>query len=204
VTERLPMKVARLLAAVVLTASLYVPMVAGLQAQAACGVWRWPVKTLSDPARRAVDFDPIPTSVKRMRQRPRPSITLSTDTPRTSRTEFHTWELRARPIQAKLEDDSDVHLVISAPHHAGKTMIVEFPKPSCVASAFKRDTIRHARRQFLHNCGTVSSSSWLDLAGRVTIIGVGFWDEDHGQTGVAPNAIELHPVLSIEGNCHER
>jgi hypothetical protein len=60
------------------------------------------VKTLSDPARRAVDFDPIRTSVKRMRQRARPSISLNTDTPRTSRTEFHTWKLLAPdPSQAR-------------------------------------------------------------------------------------------------------
>jgi hypothetical protein len=25
--------------------------------------------------------------------------------------------------------------------------------------------------------------------------GVAFFDFDHGQTGVAPNAIELHPIL---------
>jgi hypothetical protein len=27
--------------------------------------------------------------------------------------------------------------------------------------------------------------------------GIGFFDFAHGQDGVAPNAIELHPVLSI-------
>jgi hypothetical protein len=31
----------------------------------------------------------------------------------------------------------------------------------------------------------------------VQITGVGFFDFIHGQTGVAPNGIELHPVLSI-------
>jgi len=28
-----------------------------------------------------------------------------------------------------------------------------------------------------------------------SVTGVAFFDYDHGQTGVAPNAIELHPVL---------
>jgi len=28
--------------------------------------------------------------------------------------------------------------------------------------------------------------------------GVGFFDRRHGQTGAAPNSIELHPVLQIE------
>jgi hypothetical protein len=29
------------------------------------------------------------------------------------------------------------------------------------------------------------------------ITGVGFFDFEHGQSGVAPNAIELHPVLDV-------
>lgn len=33
---------------------------------------------------------------------------------------------------------------------------------------------------------------------KARLIGVGFFDRLHGQTGVAPNGIELHPLLSIE------
>jgi hypothetical protein len=29
------------------------------------------------------------------------------------------------------------------------------------------------------------------------VTGVAFFDFDHGQTGVTPNAIELHPVLAF-------
>src|SRR5438874_1967549 len=32
---------------------------------------------------------------------------------------------------------------------------------------------------------------------RADIAGVAFFDYDHGQTGVAPNAIELHPVVGF-------
>ena len=31
----------------------------------------------------------------------------------------------------------------------------------------------------------------------VTLSGIGFFDKAHGQRGMAPNAIELHPVLSL-------
>ncbi len=31
-----------------------------------------------------------------------------------------------------------------------------------------------------------------------TLTGVGFFDRDHGQTGRAPNIVELHPVLNVE------
>jgi hypothetical protein len=30
------------------------------------------------------------------------------------------------------------------------------------------------------------------------VTGVGFFDRFHNQTGVAPNVIELHPILKIE------
>jgi len=32
----------------------------------------------------------------------------------------------------------------------------------------------------------------------VRVTGVGFFDYVHGQSGVAPNGIELHPVLDVE------
>ena len=32
---------------------------------------------------------------------------------------------------------------------------------------------------------------------RVALTGVGFFDRPHGQKGLAPNGIELHPLLSI-------
>ena len=40
-----------------------------------------------------------------------------------------------------------------------------------------------------------NNSSFTHLTGKATIRGVGFFDFLHGQTGVAPNGIELHPVL---------
>jgi hypothetical protein len=35
------------------------------------------------------------------------------------------------------------------------------------------------------------------LCSRARVVGVAFWDYFHGQTGVAPNAIELHPILGF-------
>ena len=32
---------------------------------------------------------------------------------------------------------------------------------------------------------------------KARVVGVAFFDYQHGQTGVAPNAIELHPVLDF-------
>jgi plastocyanin len=41
------------------------------------------------------------------------------------------------------------------------------------------------------------SETFASLNGTATIRGVGFFDFKHGQRGVAPNGIELHPVLRL-------
>lgn len=198
------MKVTRLAIGVVLVLGLFVSLPTSPVAAASCGVWRWPVKTLSDNDRHEVRFRPLDTSVRGFRARSRPKVRFGRNGGRTGHVEFHTWRLRARPLQARLEGDGDIHLVIAAPRKPAKTMIVEFPDRSCVASAFKRPQIARARRRFLNNCGRVSASRWSHLRGVVTIVGVGFWDAIHGQTGVAPNGIELHPVLGFSGSCRRR
>jgi hypothetical protein len=40
-------------------------------------------------------------------------------------------------------------------------------------------------------------TSWIHPNVRVTITGVGYFDFRHDQSGVASNAIEIHPVLAI-------
>ena len=194
-----------LIATVVLAASLLAIIPAPRQAEAgtACGVWRWDVKTLSDPDRRDVNFHVRRIRINRLRQR-QPPDSLSTDTPRRGRVEKRVFQIRAQVIQAKVEDDSDIHLVIAPRHARRKTMIVEFPHPRCVDSRFKRTQIARARRAMLGACGSIPSSDFTQLRGHVVIKGVGFWDEIHGQTGVAPNGIELHPVLGFRGNCSHR
>jgi len=37
----------------------------------------------------------------------------------------------------------------------------------------------------------------LRICSRARVTGVAFFDFEHGQTGVAPNAIELHPILGF-------
>jgi hypothetical protein len=37
----------------------------------------------------------------------------------------------------------------------------------------------------------------LRLSAQARVVGVAFFDFKHRQTGVAPNAIELHPILDF-------
>ncbi len=106
-------------------------------AAASCGVWRWDVKTLSDPDRRDVDFTAQATRIDHLRKLDPPS-SLSSDTPRLDGIEKQVFSVRAQVITATVEDDSDIHLVIATRGERRHTMIVEFPLAFCVAKRFKR------------------------------------------------------------------
>ena len=70
-------------------------------------------------------------------------------------------------------------------------MIVEAPNaPTCTpnATAYRKRQMIAARKAVL-KAG--------DGCARAQITGVAFFDFLHGQTGVAPNGIELHPVLGF-------
>ncbi len=89
--------------------------------------------------------------------------------------------------------DSDNHMIVDDGTH---TMIVEVPYPGCVASSSVLGcNITHARAALDATFGPVTHGMRVDRT--ATIIGVGFFDFIHSQPGVAPNAIELHPVLAI-------
>jgi hypothetical protein len=103
----------------------------------------------------------------------------------------------------KLEDDVDIHLVIADPRFPARTMIVEFPLAICVfrAAPVRKRQMARARAAIVRACGA-PSESFQRLSGTATVTGVGFFDTVHGQTGVAPNGIELHPVLGfVSWNC---
>lgn len=162
-----------------------------------CGVERWPVKTLSDGDAGRVDFSPIPATVAQLRSLPAPG-----SLPQSSRiapTELTVYSVTANVVKFKLEGDRDFHVVISDLNDPSQTMIVELADAAqcsgAVASAHASE-MRDARQAFIAAYGS-PSTSFRNVSGTATFTGVGFFDFQHGQTGVAPNAIELHPVLSF-------
>jgi hypothetical protein len=116
------------------------------------------------------------------------------------------YRVAARLVEMKLEDDHDIHLVIAVPSAPKKTMIVEFPDTTCngASSSPKKGKMASARSAIIGACGQPSSNHFTDLSGRANITGVGFFDIPHGQTGIAPNAIELHPVLKFLASSSSR
>jgi hypothetical protein len=161
-------------------------------------VERWAVKTLTDPAARLVSLTPQPTTIAALRRLPRPAAPVV----RVPGVETTTYRVRARLLGFKVESDSDVHLVIADPQSGG-TMIAEFPASYCTVGAPQHDRtlMAQARQALVRACGQPNPGFFTTLSGTAMINGVGFFDFDHGQRGVAPNAIELHPVLAF-ANAH--
>jgi hypothetical protein len=95
----------------------------------ACGIERWPVKTLTDPRARLVDFRARRTTVAALRRLHPPPLYG----PRLRGVETSTYRVRARLVVMKLEDDGDIHLVLADPS-TGRTMIAESPAPGCTPS----------------------------------------------------------------------
>jgi hypothetical protein len=159
--------------------------------QSACGVELWPLKTLSDPQRGLVNLHPRNTSVRAINALPRPY-----PTPRTRNTvyERRAWRVKAQIVHFKLEDDSDIHLVL---YWGGRYMIAEMPFAGCLPRTTRdRRAIVVARVGFVRRCG-FPTSDWQSLGAVAYLSGVGFWDVPHGQTGAARNYAELHPVTAL-------
>ena len=163
---------------------------------ARCGVERWAVKTGTDVDAAAVDLSATtPTDVGMLRRLQPPSPLPATR--RIAPTELTVWVVDATLTAFKLETDQDYHLVLT--DVSGRTMIVEIPDPACVGpgSPFA-SAIAQARAKFDVELTATPQFQKVSIPVRVT--GVGFFDHLHGQRGVAPNGIELHPVLDIVFN----
>ncbi|MHB8447149.1 MAG: hypothetical protein ACYC9P_04425 [Rudaea sp.] len=161
-----------------------------------CGVERWSVKTGTDADAGLVNLtNPQNNTIATLRSWTAPNPIPPNN--RVSPYETTTWVLDATLVEYKLENDSDYHLVIQ--DASGNTMIAEIPDPACVGagSPFAAD-IQSARAQFDAKYAATTSFQTANIP--VQLTGVGMFDFLHGQTGVAPNGIELHPVLGIVFN----
>ena len=157
---------------------------------AQCGVERWSIKTGTDSQAPSISLSTwTSNTIYNFYQSARPA-TIPTNS-RVAPRETTQYSVNGTLTKYKRETDSDYHLVIQ--DGAGRTMIVELPNINCVGSGSPfRSGISNARAQF--DAKLTATSSFKTVSAPVTIRGVGFWDFLHGQTGVAPNGIEVHPV----------
>ncbi len=176
-----------------------------------CGVERWTVKVGSDMDVDLVNLGVhVPTLISTLAALPAPSSTdIDLGGPfannRIAPTETTVFVIDATMTFYKKESDVDYHVVLD--DGAGHTLISEIPNPACILAPSPLGSgrvlvpsplgagIAAARTKF---DARLSAQTFFQIANiPVRVTGVGFFDFEHGQTGVAPNAIELHPVLDI-------
>lgn len=162
----------------------------------ACGVERQSVKVGTDADIGKVNFNaPQNTTIANLRAFPTPGTIPANN--RISPEETTVWVVDATLTMIKLESDQDYHLVIQ--DSSGNTMIAEVPAPSCVPSSSPMSPgVTNARAQVDAMINVTTSFQTVNVPVRVT--GVGMHDFPHGQTGAAPNQIELHSVVGIVFN----
>ena len=161
-------------------------------ASASCPYERGPVKEGSDADRFKVNTAAVSVSVSYLRSRAKPSTYPRSQ--RVTTIELHTYTVNAYLTQYKVEADGDVHLVLR--DSSGRSMIAEIPYGACVPAASRwTSAIANARSTFAHHYAP--TTSWHYVHRLVTVQGIGYMDPLHGQTGVAPNGVELHPVTNV-------
>jgi hypothetical protein len=141
----------------------------------ACGVERWTVKTLQD---RPQLLPAHSSTVRALGRIARPSSLPASRLPQ----ERHVYTVTAQVVRIRAESDGDFHAVLSA---GGRTLIAEAPNSTCTgrATQLRRSQMEKARKA-LRLCHA-----------RAT--GVLLFDFPHGQSGHAPNYVELHPLLGF-------
>jgi hypothetical protein len=161
---------------------------------AQCGVERWSIKTGTDAGAPSINLSTYTSNtIYNFHQSTRPASLPSNS--RVAPRETTQYRVTGTLIGYKRESDSDYHLVIQ--DGSGRTMIVEIPSLNCVGGGSPfASRIGTARSQF--DAKLTATTSYKTVTAPVAIKGIGFWDFLHGQTGVAPNGIEVHPALDIQ------
>jgi hypothetical protein len=149
----------------------------GFSGALACGVERWNIKTLKDRPRLLPARATTVASLTRLRRPP------YLPPRRRLLAERRIYSVIAAVTLDRTEADLDHHLVLRS---GARTMIAETPSALCTAGA---TAIRRRQMVAARRAGRVCA--------RARIVGVAFFDYKHGQTGAAPNGIELHPILGF-------
>ena len=154
-----------------------------------CGSERWKIKVGTDHDINRLNQTIIPTTIKFLNDIPQPEE-LPADN-RIEPWELNIYEVEANLIKIKSEADGDSHMVLES---NGSTMIAELPDLDCMGH---NNPLSDRVKGAIAVINDMNFKSKL-LPIKIKINGIFFFDFKHGQTGVAKNGGELHPVLHIE------
>jgi hypothetical protein len=162
--------------------------------------FRWPVKTLSDPAAARINFRPRKATVDELCGK---KVMIVLPEQRRQGPEFNVYEVTCGIEAYDISEDGDITAILYEPGHITRMMMGEMPDPDCpdVRKSPYRKLFRRVREEFRREClrgrKPVADGLRHPVKGLYKVTGVGFVDVPHPMTGNAPNYFELHPVLSI-------
>jgi hypothetical protein len=166
-----------------------------ISVSADCGVERWPVKTGTDADTAQISPLVFPVSIAYLRGIP--AVRPLAQANRVPPVETTTYGVTATLTDIRRDPDGDYDLVLS--DASGNTLIAEVPSPDCTGTASPfRQAIASVRAAIDSRIGVTAAFRRINLP--VEVEGVGFFDFLEGQTGAAPNGIEIHPVTEINFN----
>lgn len=151
------------------------------RSQTQCSIERGSVKYLRDAGAAKIVWTPKLAAVSTLSKIPPTALTYSVRTP----AEMYVYKLRVMFLLLKVESDGDLHVVVGDAY--GRTMITEIPSPACVTNVHLPNL-----------AATRALALTLKKGDKIEIVGVLYLDFAHGQTGHAPNYVELHPVISLK------
>jgi hypothetical protein len=150
----------------------------------------WPFKIGTDAEVDAVDLRPVPTTIDALRAVTNPGRPRRRVRP-VEVTTFILRDVELREFQRA--PDGDVHMVLADEH--GHTMIAEAAPPFCTDAGSPWRPRITAVRRIVDREIPMAFLGWPRRT--ISLAGVGYLDTIHGQPGVAPNGIEVHPISSI-------
>jgi hypothetical protein len=164
-----------------------------------CGGVRWRLMTLSDPDRKRVHLDRIPTTIANLAAQTRPK---SIGIRRSTGFQLVSWRMQVVIDRYRIASNGEIVLVLyDIP--SGMYMDAYMPNPNCLGErARDRTGMIAARKEFTDHCPR-PTAQWQLLGATVDISGVGFWDPVTTTRGALPNGAELRPLtnLSIVSGC---
>lgn len=162
-----------------------------------CGIERREVKALLDKDASQIKWTPITSNIKTLVSFVQPFPVKDKKFNKNVRFgyEFNVYEIKCKIREFRKEDDGDYHLVLVDINDSTRTMIGEILNPECpdLLNSQYTSALNNAREEF--EMFKLPKNKVME--GIYTITGVCFFDHIHGQLGVAPNGVEIHPIMDI-------
>jgi hypothetical protein len=171
-----------------------VMLVSSFSLAAACGDERRPVQVAADQnAVEIADF-PRTANIAELAAIIAPPAPAARPSARFAPAEFTVYTVSGTLLSIDRTADGEIRLVIADREPPQTEIVAVAPDPACAAGSRFADNIAAVRDAIERKFGTFSR---LTPALPVTATGIAYFSARRGEPGMAPNGIELHPLIGL-------